>query len=1291
MDGGFDDLVSSRGIEDNPFADPFARSSSPDPWSRPFQQQEQDVYTFQRPITPPVDEPEAEPVPLTPTTDSVPATPSSEQPPQEEEPAPAPSDPLDSAAVAAAEAADGHGPLSPHTPGFRESVEDPEADPTFSEIATIRPTEPEEMQPSIPIPIPDDHPHAPPRMATPPRRMTESAPSIVPSLSADSGSGWGPLDGSAPIHSSFPNLVLGGESAQPWGDQGSWSNEREPQTRLAAEDDSDDDKPILQTIRQRDGGDQGKQQMGRDGLPPVFVVTVDDPQKVGDPIRSFTMYTVHTRTTSPLFQKSAFSVLRRYSDFLWLYETLSQNNPGVVVPPVPEKSSFGRFEEQFVKQRRLALEKCITKIANHPVLMKDPDLKLFLESDTFSLDIKHRKAEIAHERGGLMASIGQSLAGPRFFETDEWFDRQKGYLDSLESQLRGLVKAIEAVSKQRSELAVAMGEFGQAVSDLSASDVGKQLAQSLAGLAEVQRKTQDLQNIQADQDLTTLLATADEYARLINSVRLAFNSRIRSYHSWRASEADSLRVKQTHERNRAQGRIPNERVGYSLAQVSDAERRALDAKHEFDMATKRVKEEVARFEKERVDDFKDSLHAFLEGMIQRQKVLIGSWENYQQMLLKKVGGGRGLPPGPGGQQQQSRVAGNTSEDGFSHAAANDVTSPQPVHDRHDLSAHFPLPTLMRRSSVHGAYAPVPSAGASHTSHSSFPDSIANAVASNQVGSGYGPYSYPQRDSIISNPNSRFSATQSSFGPLNGMRRANTATINPQLLSADADLEDALHDPNRSDKSSWTLFSLRGWANASMLFILVCGLIGLFLGYPIATAFGLDHSTFGAFNIGGINSTGQVPKLTGMPTLIDQDTPEEAYSRTGVTDGKKYNLVFSDEFNVDGRSFYPGDDPYWTAVDLYYWPTRDLEWYDPGQVTTANGKMVITMEETFYHDLNFVSGMVQSWNQFCFTTGYVEVSVSLPGSSQSPGFWPGAWSMGNLGRAGYGATTEGTWPYSYDSCDVGTLPNQTDANGNPAAAATGGNGDELSFLPGQKLSACTCPGEDHPGPSVKTGRGVPEIDILEAQIDTSVFRGQVSQSYQIAPFDYDWQFVNTTPAVTIYDDDLTKFNTYKGSNEQQAISALTYIPDSVYSNESYGTYGYEWWSDPSDRSAGYITWISNGTKSWTVTAAAMGPDETVEIGQRLIPEEPMYLILNLGMSPGFQPPDFQAMSFPNKMYIDYVRVYQREDVSEGTTCDPSSHPTADYINNHMNAYTNPNLTIWSDAGYTFPKNSLSTSC
>ena len=69
------------------------------------------------------------------------------------------------------------------------------------------------------------------------------------------------------------------------------------------------------------------------------------------------------------------------------------------------------------------------------------------------------------------------------------------------------------------------------------------------------------------------------------------------------------------------------------------------------------------------------------------------------------------------------------------------------------------------------------------------------------------------------------------------------------------------------------------------------------------------------------------------------------------------------------------------------------------------------------------------------------------------------------------------------------------NGNPAAAAG------LSFQPGQKASACTCKGQDHPGPNVRVGRGAPEIDIIEAQNANAGLRlqGEVSQSAQIAPY------------------------------------------------------------------------------------------------------------------------------------------------------------------------------------------------
>jgi len=39
-----------------------------------------------------------------------------------------------------------------------------------------------------------------------------------------------------------------------------------------------------------------------------------------------------------------------------------------------------------------------------------------------------------------------------------------------------------------------------------------------------------------------------------------------------------------------------------------------------------------------------------------------------------------------------------------------------------------------------------------------------------------------------------------------------------------------------------------------------------------------------------------------------------------------------------------DDPFWEAVNLQYWPTADIEWYDPGQATTQGGSLVLNMIE-----------------------------------------------------------------------------------------------------------------------------------------------------------------------------------------------------------------------------------------------------------------------------------------------------------------------------------------------------------
>ncbi|KAJ7686092.1 beta-glucan synthesis-associated [Mycena rosella] len=550
-----------------------------------------------------------------------------------------------------------------------------------------------------------------------------------------------------------------------------------------------------------------------------------------------------------------------------------------------------------------------------------------------------------------------------------------------------------------------------------------------------------------------------------------------------------------------------------------------------------------------------------------------------------------------------------------------------------------------------------------------------------------------------------------------------------------DEEDFLHDPSYKSKGGYqgtkqfkhrSSFPWRGLANVGVLIVMILAILALFISYPTARQPLIDSNV-------RVNSTGQAPVLPNLPALVDLATPSDALTRKGF-DGESYSLVFSDEFEEDGRTFYPGDDPFWEAADLWYGNTQDLEWYDPSQIVTRDGHLVITMDSTTTtasgqsigstapftadenHQLTYRSGMLQSWNKFCFTRGYIEVAIVLPGpNANTQGYWPGAWTMGNLARPGYTATTDGAWPYTYNSCDVGTFPNQTDRDGLGPAAALHSDASrdkynfELSWLSGQKLSACSCPGSDHPGPDVSVGRGAPEIDILEAEKDKASVAGQVvSQSAQFAPFTHDYNYNNNTAdAWTIYDTDVTRANSYKGSAVQQALSALSHVPGEGFqgSGKQMITYGFEYWSDPKNPDTGFITWQVNGSSTVRMGAGAVSADQGTGgsgVGQRLIPVEPMSIVLNLGISNNWQQIDLTSMVFPAEMVVDYVRVYQR-DGETNVGCNPPDFPTTDYINSHFSAYSSaylsccvasllyaniacpdPNVTQWQ---WPRPKNSL----
>ena len=154
-------------------------------------------------------------------------------------------------------------------------------------------------------------------------------------------------------------------------------------------------------------------------------------------------------------------------------------------------------------------------------------------------------------------------------------------------------------------------------------------------------------------------------------------------------------------------------------------------------------------------------------------------------------------------------------------------------------------------------------------------------------------------------------------------------------------------------------------------------------------------------------------------------------------------------------------------------------------------------------------------------------------------------------------------------------------------------------------------------------------------------------------------------------------------QMDALSANYPIHLAAYTD--YIRYQIEWVTG----SEGYIRYMVNDITVYEIPAHVLEKVPQGSEGQprnpsKLMVEEPLYLIFNVAVSTnwGVFPPNPGEScygtgqndlhnrvcdGFPMDMKIDYIRVWQRSNMSIG--CDPASHPTRQYIEDHIEDYSN----------------------
>ncbi|KAL3666328.1 hypothetical protein V7S43_008580 [Phytophthora oleae] len=175
------------------------------------------------------------------------------------------------------------------------------------------------------------------------------------------------------------------------------------------------------------------------------------------------------------------------------------------------------------------------------------------------------------------------------------------------------------------------------------------------------------------------------------------------------------------------------------------------------------------------------------------------------------------------------------------------------------------------------------------------------------------------------------------------------------------------------------------------------------------------------------------------------------------------------------------------------------------------------------------------------------------------------------------------------------------------------------------------------------------------------------------------------------------------------SEFTYQMDAISSNWEvhmaayldWVTYSLEWVTGDS----GYIRWEVEGQVIFEIASESITnpPQDTAQMNpKKLMVEEPMYFIFNVALSSswGSKPPNAGTSgcygdgsdnttnaicdAFPMYMKIDYIRVYQ--DVSAGSSmaygCDPSTHPTKQWIEDNIDDYQDDDNLVVEVSGMAF---------
>ncbi|XP_038892261.1 sorting nexin 2B-like [Benincasa hispida] len=440
---------------------------------------------------------------------------------------------------------------------------------------------------------------------------------------------------------------------------------------------------------------------GRDGSPDFsstpnalssefLSISVSDPQRMDELNNSlvpggsgYYTYLITTRTNLPEYggPGSEFGVRRRFKDVVALSDRLLEAYRGFFIPMRPDKNvveSQMMQKQEFVEQRRIALEKYLRKLALHPVIRKSEELRMFLEAKgslplVRNTDVASRMLDGAVKlprqlfgepaaavdlqevakpaKGGrdllrIFKELKQSMANdwvgakPMVVEEDKEFLEKKAKLMDIEQQLSDVSQQAESLVKAQQDIGETMGELGLAFVKLSKFETDE-------AIVEAQRvRAADMKN------LATAAVKASRLYRELNSQTVKHLDKLHDYlgvmlavNGAFSDRASALLTVQTLSSDLSSLHTRIEKLEVASSKIFGGDRSRLrkieelkdtvhvteDAKtravREYDRIKENNRSELERLDREMQEDFTQMLRGFVLNQVGYAEKMATVWKN----------------------------------------------------------------------------------------------------------------------------------------------------------------------------------------------------------------------------------------------------------------------------------------------------------------------------------------------------------------------------------------------------------------------------------------------------------------------------------------------------------------------------------------------------------------------------------------------------------------------------------------------------------------------------------------